>query len=90
MISRELMENYPTATILALNGMGTDADRVIVTYHKDYSGYTDFVKNTKTHPSVVVDEIKSFLVDLNDKTDFVSLTFSLVANYLQKANGNSR
>ena len=88
--SRKLTENYPAATILALSGMGIDSDRVIVTFHKDYSEYADFVRNSRTQRAqTVIDETRSFLVNLNDRTNFLPLTFSLLADYLQKSNENS-
>jgi DNA-binding Lrp family transcriptional regulator len=87
--SRELMRKYPTATILALNGMGLGADRVIITYHKNYSDYNRFIAETRMHPALIVDDSKSFLVDLNDGNNFILPTLSLAANYLQKANENS-
>lgn|GEM_PF-145821 len=87
--SRKLTENYPSATILALSGMGIDSDRVIVTYHKDYSEYADFVRNSRTQRALDIDETRSFLVNLNDRTNFLPLTFSLLANYLQKSNEKS-
>lgn len=88
--SQKLKENYPSATILALSGMGMDGQRVILTYHKDYSEYVAFVKNAKSERAPeIVSEIRSFLVDLNDKSNFMPLTFSYMAKYLQKTNGNS-
>jgi DNA-binding Lrp family transcriptional regulator len=90
-ISEKLKENYPSATILAMSGIGMNYDRVVVTYHKNYSEYVDFVKNSKSErmPVAVVGETASFLVDLNDKTNFMPLTLSYLAYYLQKTNGDS-
>ena len=88
--SRELMRKHPTATILALNGMGCGADRVIITYHKNYSEYNRFITETRMHPALVVDETKSFLVDLNDRNNFILPTLSLVANYVQKTDEAQR
>ena len=85
-ISQKLKEMYPSATILALSGIGLNSDRVVVTFHKDYSEYADFIKNSKAHRSQVVDEMASFLVDLNDRTNFMPLTFSYMAYYLEKTN----
>lgn len=88
--SQKLKENYPSATILALSGIGMDSDRVILTYHKNYSEYADFIKNARTEREpFVIDETRSFLVSLDDKTNFMPLTFSYMTNYLQKTNGNS-
>ena len=90
-ISEKLKENYPSATILAMSGIGMTYDRVVVTYHKNYSEYFEFVKNSKTErmPAGLVEETTSFLVDLNDKTNFMPLTLSYLAYYLQKTNADS-
>lgn len=87
--SQKLKENYPSATILAMSGIGMESDRVILTYHKNYLEYADFIKNARTERTpLVIDENRSFLVSLDDKTNFMPLTFSYMAHYLQKTNGN--
>jgi DNA-binding Lrp family transcriptional regulator len=83
-IAQEMLEKYPTAVIATVSGIGLDADRVIIAFHRSYSEYAEFLKHVREYPPVVVDEIKSFLVDLNDKTQFRLLTFSQVADYLLK------
>lgn len=73
----------PTAVIMALGGFGgIDADRVIVSFHKNYSDYVDFLKGVRQVPNVVIAESKNFLVDLKADTHFFPLSFSRLAEYI--------
>jgi len=83
-IAHEMIEKHPTAVIATVSGIGLDADRVIIAFHRSYSEYMELLKYTREYPHVVLDEIRSFLVDLNDKTQYRPLTFSQMANYLLK------
>lgn len=78
--TKEREKKNPAATILAMNGIGCDAERVVVALHKDYSEFTEFLRFVKQFPEVKVDELKSFIIDLSDKTHFRSLTFSVLAD----------
>jgi DNA-binding Lrp family transcriptional regulator len=84
--SRELEEKNPSPTIIAMNGMGCGADNVAIALHKDYSEYVRFKEYIKTFPHLKVDDIKSFIIDLNDKSHWRYLTFSALAEYLLKMN----
>jgi DNA-binding Lrp family transcriptional regulator len=81
---RKLTEANPPAAIAAMTGMGCDADRVIVSFHKSYSDYADFIKRVRQHPLVIVEGVKSFLVNIDDGSHLLPLTFSQLANYLSK------
>jgi DNA-binding Lrp family transcriptional regulator len=73
----------PTAVIMALGGFGgIDADRVIVSFHKNYSDYVDFLKGVRQVPNVIIAESKNFLVDLKADTHFFPLSFSRLAEYI--------
>jgi hypothetical protein len=61
---------------------GIDADRVIVSFHKNYSDYVDFLKGVRQVPNVIVAESKNFLVDLKADTHFFPLSFSRLAEYI--------
>jgi DNA-binding Lrp family transcriptional regulator len=88
--AREMMEKHPTASIIAMNGIGLNADRVMIAFHTNYSEYTEYIRLMKQYPPVVIDELKSFIVDLLDKTQFRPLTFSALANYLLRMNEDSK
>jgi DNA-binding Lrp family transcriptional regulator len=83
-IAHEMVKKHPTAVIATVNGIGLDADQVIITFHRDYSEYAELLNLTRQYPHVALDEIRSFLVDLTDKTQYRPLTFKQVADYLLK------
>jgi uncharacterized protein YydD (DUF2326 family) len=51
---------------------------------KDYSEYSEFMRDIKEYPSVNIDETKSFINDLQEKNQFQPLSFYLLAGYLAK------
>ena len=71
-----------TINILMLErGLGLDSDGVIISCHKDYGAYTEFTKllTRLGGDFLMLENIKSFIVDLQDKVRFIPLTLSLVA-----------
>ena len=83
--ARNTMNEHPSALILGNTGMGCNADYVAIAFHKDYSEYTEFMRDIKEFPSVNIDETRSFIVDLGEKDQFQPLSFSHLAGYLAKA-----
>jgi len=69
-------------TIMALRGMGFEHDAVVVSFHESYSAYQERIKEIKQFPYIDVEQITSFLIDLNDKAQYRPLTFSTLANHL--------
>jgi hypothetical protein len=70
--------------LLTLNGLGADADRIVVAFHQSYSKYVDFMTMMKQHPPVNIQETTSFLVNLDDEDHYQPPTFSELANYVAK------
>jgi hypothetical protein len=62
--------------------MGFSTDRVIVAFHEDYSTYREALDKIRQHPLVEVEEIKSFLINLNDRSQYLPLTLSGLADYI--------
>jgi DNA-binding Lrp family transcriptional regulator len=87
--ARNTMSENPSALILGNTGMGCNADYVTIVFHKDYSEYTEFMRDIKEFPSVNIDETKSFIINLNEKDQMQPLSFSQVARYLAKAKESS-
>jgi DNA-binding Lrp family transcriptional regulator len=83
--ARNTMSEHPSALILGNTGMGCNADYVAIAFHKDYTEYTEFMRDIKEFPSVNIDETRSFIVDLGEKDQFQPLSFSHLAGYLAKA-----
>ena len=80
----EIAERYPSPKILVANGMGLDADIAIVCLHRDYSEYVDVVRSIKQHPLVKINEVRSFIIDLTDKTHLKPFSFNEIAEYASK------
>ena len=87
--SRNMMSEHPSALILGNTGMGCNADYVAIAFHKDYSEYTEFMRDIKEFPSVNIDETQSFTINLFDKNQLQPLSFSQLARYLAKAKESS-
>jgi DNA-binding Lrp family transcriptional regulator len=85
----ETMSEHPSALILGNTGMGCNADYVAIAFHRDYSEYSEFMKDIKEYPNVDIDETKSFIVNLSDKDQFQPLSFYHLAGYLAKARKSS-
>ncbi len=80
----EVAGKYPSPKILIVNGMGLDADMAIVCFHKDYSEYAEVVRSLKQHPLVKINEVRSFIIDLTDKTHLKPLSFNEIAEYASR------
>jgi len=78
----EMEKKNPSPTIVAMRGIGCNADYVSVAFHKTYSEYTEYGKFIRQFPQVKVDEIRSFVIDLLDESHFRYLTLSVFADYL--------
>jgi DNA-binding Lrp family transcriptional regulator len=85
-----MMGEHPSALILGITGMGCGADYVAVAFHRDYNEYTEYMKDIREFPSVNIDETKSFIINLRNKNQLQSLSFSQVARYLEKARESSQ
>jgi DNA-binding Lrp family transcriptional regulator len=79
---RQAMEKEPTSTIATLSGIGCNADRVIVAFHENYSAYTKYIDKLKQHPLVAIERISSFIIDMNDRSQYRLLTLSSLADYI--------
>jgi DNA-binding Lrp family transcriptional regulator len=79
---RQTQLKEPISTIVAMSGMGCNADRVIIAFHENYSAYTEFLDKIRQHPSVDIEKISSFLINLNDRSHYRSLTLSHLADYI--------
>jgi DNA-binding Lrp family transcriptional regulator len=78
----EMEKKNPSPTIVSMRGIGCNADYASVAFHKTYSEYAQYMQFIRQFPELNVDEIQSFVIDLQDKGHFRYLTFSVFANYL--------
>ena len=79
---RQTSKKKPLSTIVGMSGMGCNADRVVVAFHEDYSTYMEYLETLRQHPLVIVDQINSFLIDLTDRSQYLPLTLSSLADYI--------
>jgi DNA-binding Lrp family transcriptional regulator len=78
----KIEEDNPHAALLAVNGLSHDKNRLFITFYENYSDYTNEMSITRQIPMVDIDSIDSFLVDLNDETNYRVLSMSAIANHL--------
>jgi DNA-binding Lrp family transcriptional regulator len=81
---REEFKKEPLSYILGMSGMGMKADRMIVTFHEDFSSYLKFLDRVRGDPLVKMGKIDTFIVSLEDKNHFHSLTLSALADFILK------
>jgi DNA-binding Lrp family transcriptional regulator len=81
---REEEKKEPSSILMGVGGMGIDSDRVVVLLSEDYSEYSRYISKIKQHPLVDVQEVKSFIIDLTDESQFLPLTLSSLARYIEK------
>jgi DNA-binding Lrp family transcriptional regulator len=79
---RQTLLKEPLSTIVVMSGMGCNADRVLVAFHEDYSTYMEYIDKVKQHPLAGVEEIRSFLINLKDRSQYLPLTLSSLADYI--------
>jgi DNA-binding Lrp family transcriptional regulator len=79
---RQTLLKDPASAIVGMRGMGCNADRVIVAFHENYSTYREALDKIRQHPLVEVEEIKSFLINLNDRSQYLPFTLSGLADYI--------
>ena len=87
--AREMGRQHPRTHLLVMNGMGLGHDMVLVSFHKDYSEYADYIRDareaagSKMKTYMDLDGIEGFLVNLSDSTHYQPLTLSKIAVHLQ-------
>lgn len=74
----------PAPILLAKNGIGANSNGVSILLAEGYSTYSKYMSMIKQYPLIEVEEINSFIIDLNDESFFMPLSFSNLAAYLEK------
>ena len=70
-------------TVMALRGEGMGCDGILVSLHRDFAGFTSFMRQLKTE-TVGTEVIGSFLASLSDTNQYRGLTFKHLKEYLGK------
>ncbi len=69
-------------TVMAVRGMGCGYDAVVFSFHENYSAFLERLREIKQFPSIDVEHVESFIVDLTDKDLYRQLTFSPLAEHM--------
>jgi DNA-binding Lrp family transcriptional regulator len=81
---REDERKNPSSILMGMRGIGCDSERVLLLLSEDYSRYVEFIREAKQNPLIDIQEVKSFIIDLADKNQFLPPTLSSLASYLEK------
>jgi DNA-binding Lrp family transcriptional regulator len=79
----EVEEENPYATLIAVNGIGLGKGRMFITLYRDYGRYSQAMQLTNSLPHIDPEALESFLVDLNDESNYRLLTLQPVARNIQ-------
>lgn len=75
--------------LLVMDGMGLDKELVVISFHRDYGDYDNYMRGVKEAVGSKMKAfanakgIEGFLIDLNYKNHYQPITFSRVAASLQ-------
>jgi DNA-binding Lrp family transcriptional regulator len=78
---KEASSVFPDAIVIE-RGIGVKYDSFMGSFHKDYASYTKLITEMKTSPYLDKNELLSFIVDLDDETQYRYLTFTTLAKHL--------
>jgi hypothetical protein len=82
---RTFKESFDARTfevILNERGMGLGYERIVVSFHKDLTEYTNFRRWMQQMPFINASKLDSFIMDLNYAVHYRSLTFSYTARHI--------
>jgi DNA-binding Lrp family transcriptional regulator len=89
-IAAEMLEEGPSEITMLERGLGLNHDGVVISYHVDYSSYKELLEWIRQFDFIDLENLSSFLIDLEDKIHYRSLTYATIANHvmtLQKTEG---
>ena len=78
----ETEKQNPHASLMAVSGMGLQKNKLFITLYEDYSAYWHAMQLAKAIPHIVVESLESFLVDLNDESNYRLLSMAAIARHL--------
>jgi DNA-binding Lrp family transcriptional regulator len=78
---RFMDESFAPMVVMFERGMGLGYTGMIVSYHENYSSYSEFMRMLKQYP-VLSQDINSFLLDLSDKVHYRSFSFVPLSHHI--------
>jgi len=88
--SRRMEKENPTTFLLAMNGIGMREDAMVISFFRNYSEYAEYMRRAKEDamkrlkPYVDAESIEGFLINLEEGTHYLPITFSRIAANLRK------
>ena len=88
--SRRIEKENPNTFLLAMNGIGMQEDAIVISFFKNYSEYAKYMRTAKEDamkrlkPYVDAESIEGFLINLEENTHYLPITFSRIAASLRK------
>jgi len=86
----EMEQQNPFASLLVVTGLGMQKDRLFITLYKGYDDFVRTMQLTRQLPWVNVESMESFLVDLQDKSNYRILTMAQVARHIQSSEESAK
>ena len=83
-IAQKSLKRSPFATIMLERGQGLGYDGVIISYHENYTSYVKLRRILRQHTFLDLSHIETFMISIDDKIHYRSLTFYAVAEHLLK------
>jgi DNA-binding Lrp family transcriptional regulator len=80
----------PTKFLLAMRGIGMQEDAIVISLFRDYSEYARYVRSVREDamkrlkPYVDAESIEGFLVNLEENTHYLPITFSRISANMLK------
>jgi hypothetical protein len=72
------------ASLMAVNGIEHNRNRLFIAFYENYAAYADAMRLARQLPFADVDSIQSFVVSLNDETNYRLLSMQAIAQHLLK------
>jgi DNA-binding Lrp family transcriptional regulator len=85
-LAQEKAPSAPSNIVLIERGIGLNYNSFMGSFHKDYSSYTKLMDEIKKNPYLDPARMESFIVNLDDKIHYRTLTFSTLAKHLLETN----
>jgi DNA-binding Lrp family transcriptional regulator len=73
---------HPYASLMAMRGIGLERDAMFITFFRNYADFAKMLVAAKQIPHVHIDNVSSFLVDLNEKNNYRILTMAQIARHI--------
>jgi DNA-binding Lrp family transcriptional regulator len=80
--AQEKAPSVQSNVVLIERGIGLRYNSFMGSFHRDYSSYTELMREIKKSPYLDSARMESFIVNLDDEIHYRSLTFSTLAKHL--------